>query len=193
MNRKITYTAAAALVTASMLTLSSCSFIDSFLAYGLSGIFGQGANTPASGGNNTGDDNMKTTSFESIIIDITGTEAATHEYEVLRTDGGVRISYYYGPWNYSDDEPKENYLEMRAEGGSELYEQVLGLVNDCSVKKWDGFSKSASGVLDGEMFSMSGTIDGENISAHGSNAFPKGFREFTDALWDIMKENNTQN
>ncbi len=168
-----------AVVMASVLTLSSCSVIDRLLALLMSGTV-------------TEEDDMKAKEFDSIIIDIQGTEAATQEYEVLRTDDGVRISYYYGPWNYNDDEPKEDYLEMRAEGGSELYEQLLDLVNDHKVKKWDGFSKSASGVLDGEMFSMSGTIDGKDIYAHGSNAFPEGFRQFTAALWDIMKEKNTQ-
>ncbi len=182
MKRKITRAAAAALITASMLTLGSCSLLDDFFSLKIWSIFEQ---------NDVKDeDDMKAQDFESIIIDINGTEAATQEYEVLRTADGVRISYYYGPWNYSDDEPKEDYLEMRTEGGSELFERVLGLVNDCKVKKWDGYSKSASGVLDGESFSFTAVIDGKELSGHGSNSFPGGFRDFTNALWDIMKENN---
>lgn len=313
MNRKITHAAAAALITASMLTLSSCSFIDDFLASGLSGIFRHAEDTKitemeeveirlyvdegakaykvekngsgvtvsyyrglwefsddidredcleqrveggedlykrildkansckmkswdgfsetndsvvdgssfnfsatldgkdirAHGSNaypdgfrdfrdeiikildeakKTGGDNMKASDFESIIIDINGSEAATQEYEILRTADGVRISYYYGPWMYSDDEPKEDWLEDRVEGGRDLLDEVLILINDCKVKKWDGFSKSASGVLDGESFSFEAVIDGSRLTAHGSNSFPGGFNDFINNLWKILKD-----
>ena len=176
MKRKLTAAAAAALLTAGMLTLSSCSAVEQFL-------LGLLSRKPITEENN----NMKAESFDSISIGIVADIAATMEYEVLRTDSGAQVSYYIIPWS-DEDTPKDEFLQQRAEGGEELYEQLLDLVNECDVKSWDGFSGYDPDVLDGSSATINAVIDGEEISAHGNNSFPEGYSDFVRALRKILDE-----
>ena len=126
--------------------------------------------------------------FDIITISEIGTEASTREYEIVRTDGGVTVSFYYGPWNFNEATKREDCLTNRIEGGDELYGSLRELVRDCKVEKWNGFSKSNPNVLDGSSFWLSGVINGKEVSAHGSNAYPDGYSDFTRALWKMLNE-----
>ena len=106
---------------------------------------------------------------------------------MLRTDSGAQVSYYIIPWS-DEDTPKDEFLQQRAEGGEELYEQLLDLVNECDVKSWDGFSGYDPDVLDGSSATINAVIDGEEISAHGNNSFPEGYSDFVRALRKILDE-----
>ncbi len=133
------------------------------------------------------DDMKHTAGFESILISEHRTAAITYEYEILKTESGVRVSYYCGAWNFRKDTDRESCLEQRVEGGTDLYEKIIELTNACRLKKWDGFSKAPRNVLDGGGFRFEMiTSDGKKLSGHGENACPKGYREFMAALRKIL-------
>ena len=66
------------------------------------------------------------------------------------------------------------------------------IIEDHRIRKWDGFhGKHPRGVLDGDMFSFEAVInDGETIHADGSANFPKRFREFCRAVYQLLDEDN---
>ena len=171
--RKLRLAAAIALTTAVILALGSCALLDQLLIVLLGG---QDKNS-----------DMKINEFESVEICMYTDEAGTRSIKAEKTDNGADISYYAGLWEFYDDIEQEDCLEQRINGGKELYERVLELANTYQIKSWDGFSESNSDILDGSSFNFYATLDGENIHAHGSNAFPEGYREFKNALWDILQ------
>ncbi len=154
---------------------------------------GNGAAAPGSsgtGGSSTanGGKAAEPMEFTRITIQEWGMMASAQAYELLRTDEGARLSFYDGPWEYDDDLEMEDCLRFRIEGDEVFYQELAALAGECGVMKWNGFSKSASGVLDGGGFSMSGELpDGTAISARGSNAYPKGYGDFTNALYDRLR------
>ena len=60
---------------------------------------------------------------------------------------------------------------------------IIGRVNE-----WDGFDKVNNNILDGEGFDFSAKINEVEIKAHGSNSFPKGYREFCNKADEIIKK-----
>ena len=78
-------------------------------------------------------------------------------------------------------------LQARKEGDASFYSKLARKFEELGLASWDGFSKSASGVLDGTMFSFEAEMrDGSRISARGSNAFPQNYGAFTDYLWNLV-------
>ena len=127
--------------------------------------------------------------YERITITEWGSMANTQEYEFIRTDTGAVLSYYDGDWTYNEEADREDSLLYRIEGDEAFYEEMKALASECGVVKWDGFSKSNPNVLDGSSFSFSAELsDGRALSARGSNSFPKGFGDFTQALYARLKE-----
>ena len=127
------------------------------------------------------------TGFESIVISEHRTAAETYEYELLRTESGARVSYYCGPWNFREDMDREDCLERRVEGGAELYERICSLAVSCRLVKWDGYHKAPKNVLDGGGFSFTAVMpDGRKLGGYGENAYPKGYREFMEAVRKIL-------
>ena len=56
-------------------------------------------------------------------------------------------------------------------------------LSDAGVASWDGFSETNPYVLDGESFSFHmETADGASVSASGSNSYPKGYRDTSEAI-----------
>lgn len=129
------------------------------------------------------------TSFDTITLSETGMRAFTDEYEIVRTDAGVTLSYYAGAWKYNESQSKEDCLAARAEKENEVYEQILKLLNECKVMSWDGFSESDPRALDGTIFSFIAIVnDGIKINATGSNAYPKNYDRFKDTIRGMIYE-----
>lgn len=133
----------------------------------------------------------KITSFESVTLTVTNGRGWTEEYEITGSEAGAVLSLYKGSWLYNESVSKESdCLEGRREGGKELYEDIIALMNECKVGSWNGFSKSAKNVLDGYMFTFTAKVNGgEKIYATGSNAYPRRYSEFRDAVTEIIKGN----
>ncbi len=80
-------------------------------------------------------------------------------------------------------------LKIRAEGISDedalmceedaaFMDRLSEIVKKHGMGKWNGFSKSDTGVLDGSSFSLSVLMDnGKSISAHGYMVYPDGYRD----------------
>ena len=125
--------------------------------------------------------------FKRSTLSETGTAASTYELEVLKTDSGVRVSEYNGPWNYWDDTSREDCLQARVEGGEDLYQKIALQCSAFGLRSWNGFSKSDPHALDGTMFSFEATLtDGTTISAHGSNAYPDHYRAFVEYIRSLL-------
>ena len=126
--------------------------------------------------------------FQRITLSENGMMASTREYEVIRTANGARVSLYDGPWNYHEGTKREACLQARKEGDASFYNELARKFEELGLASWDGFSKSAYGVLDGTTFSFEAEMgDGKKIFACGSNAFPKNYGAFTDYLWNLVK------
>lgn len=127
--------------------------------------------------------------FKSIVIDDYISDIAEDgRVEILRTDGGVRVSYYFGVPDEDGTVAREECLESRVEGGAELYEKILALANECGLADWNGFHASNDDVLDGGGFSFRAVFDGETVRASGSNAYPDGYGAFTNAIHRLLRE-----
>ena len=66
---------------------------------------------------------------------------------------------------------------------------IINLLNECKVIQWDKFSgANPRGVRDGWQFVFTAEVNGgRKLYATGSNNFPKHFRNFTNALNDMIR------
>ena len=125
--------------------------------------------------------------FEKMILDINNSMAESDEYEIIKTENGVKAVRYFGNW--SDEKDKENYIEKEIEGDEELYNEIVDLITKCDIKKWDKFAGEDPDVLDGGGFSFKAELsDGTKIFAHGSNAYPQNYWDFCNGLKEIVRE-----
>jgi hypothetical protein len=68
------------------------------------------------------------------------------------------------------------------------YARLCALCDELGLKSWDGFSGTASGVLDGDGFSVSVEFaGGERVHASGYMRFPRGYRMAKDALFSFFE------
>ena len=120
-------------------------------------------------------------SIDLVTLSTRGMRCAD-DYEIVKKDNAAEVSQY----RISYKEAKEERVLIRRATVSE--NDILQLLNDCNILSWNGFhGKHPRGVKDGIMFSFSATVnDGKMIKADGSQNFPKHYRDFTQALHDIL-------
>lgn len=123
------------------------------------------------------------TSLEIITLRESGMRYSA-EYEILMKDGKAEVSQYDIRYSHGED---QRLLTRRAVCEEET---ILDLLNECNFISWDGFNgPHPKGVLDGIMFRLNATVnEGKNIHANGSQNFPKHYRDFTDGLYNILKD-----
>lgn len=103
----------------------------------------------------------------------------SYTYDISKD--GDRYYFTFEGMDYHD------YPEMRAELAEGDLEKINQLYLDMHIAAWDGFDKTNTMVCDGSGFSFSLTFeDGKHLNAQGTNAFPDGYREFTDALEKLL-------
>ena len=68
--------------------------------------------------------------------------------------------------------------------------EVLEVLNSCEIGNWSGFhGPHPPHVLDGTMFSLDASVNGgEKLRADGSENFPPKYREFTNYLFERLRE-----
>lgn len=121
-------------------------------------------------------------SFETVFWRISGMRGST-EYEIVNKG--------------EESEFTEYMMRCAKEGGMERVpersvtcktERILEILNSCEVASWDGFhGKHPKGVRDGIMFRFELVVSGdEKICAEGSENFPKHFREYRDAMRELL-------
>ena len=122
-------------------------------------------------------------SFDKITLRISGMRS-TEEYELI-CEGDITAVSLYSIFYCSEDDKRRLVNSVSRDTG-----EILGLLNECRIPKWDGFSgRNPRGVRDGYMFRFEAELGGgEKIRADGSNNYPKGYREFLDAVSKMIRE-----
>ena len=132
-----------------------------------------------------GKSSEKIESFEIVTLRLSGIRF-TVEYEIVMKGKEAEITEY--EIRYGKDKDKDKRVPVRKTVCSA--DKVLKLLNDCELANWDGFvGNHPKNVKDGIMFSLNATVNGSRkISAHGSENFPKHFRELRDGLNNLLKQ-----
>ena len=122
-------------------------------------------------------------SVQRVVLRESGMRGSV-EREILVKGDEAEVSAYLIRYNGRED---ERVLQQRAVHPAE---KAVRLLNDCGVLGWDGFHGAhPRGVLDGIMFRFEATVNGDQtIRAEGSEKFPKHYRDFTDGLYELLKE-----
>lgn len=123
--------------------------------------------------------------FERLSLRINWCAAEDKEYELKYEGGKLICSEYFGRWQ--TDEERENYLENRLTLGEDKYKEICSSLGKWGVREWYGRSWSNPEVLDGESFRFSITEGGRRYEADGTNAWPKGYREFSSMVTELFK------
>lgn len=123
----------------------------------------------------------KIVSFNVVTLREMGMRS-TGEWEITANGDEAEISLYFIKFVQHEDVRE---LEKRAVCP---ISRALELLNGCNLLSWDGFvGNHPRGVKDGTVFDLKATVNGEKkIRAHGSQNFPKGYREFTDGLYELI-------
>ena len=127
----------------------------------------------------------KIDSFDIVTLRLSGMRFTT-EYEIVMKGKDAELTEYGIRYEKKEDKrvPKRKTVCN--------VDKVLKLLNDCELASWDGFvGNHPKNVKDGIMFSLTATVNGSRkISAHGSENFPKHFREFRNGLNALLRQNN---
>ena len=100
-------------------------------------------------------------------------------WEAERVDNGVRLT--------AEEMVHREYGEMTRETDESFMARLETLYREQKLARWNGFDKFNRHVLDGSGFSLYIKFaDGGRLSAHGSNSFPGGYREFKEKLREIF-------
>ena len=120
-------------------------------------------------------------SFSELTLRLSGMRI-TELYEIICRGDEAELSLY---WPRYENHEEKNELQKRVTVSTA---EIIELLNKCRVISWDGFyGKNPPGLLDGTMFRFNATInDGRRISASGSNNYPRHYRDFTDALYEML-------
>lgn len=71
---------------------------------------------------------------------------------------------------------------------SKVLDDLYQLYLDQRIAEWNGYSKDAVNVDDGDGFSLSMEFnDGGVLTAYGSNAYPPGYYDFRDKMEEILR------
>lgn len=126
----------------------------------------------------------KIESFEIVTLRLSGMRF-TEEYEIVMKGKKAEITEYEIRYEKNEDKRVPERKTVCS------VDRVLKLLNDCELAAWDGFvGNHPKDVKDGIMFSLKATVNnGRKIYAHGSENFPKHFREFRDGLNNMLRQN----
>ncbi|MBQ7647114.1 MAG: hypothetical protein IJS94_07585, partial [Clostridia bacterium] len=123
----------------------------------------------------------KITSFEIVTLHTSGMRFVKVQ-EIVMKENGAEVSEYGLRFK---DGGRERVLQKRVICSEQ---EILKLLNDCKLISWDGFyGKHPKRIKDGTMFTLKATVNGDRqIYAHGSQNFPKHYRELTDGIYALL-------
>ena len=106
--------------------------------------------------------------------------ANSYSYDVKREEDG-RVFFTYESMEYPD------YGEMKREVDGSFLDSLNAVYLEHNLCRWDGYNKYDPYVDDGDGFSVRFTFsDGKSMSAHGSNCYPEGYWEFSEAMHALI-------
>lgn len=100
-------------------------------------------------------------------------------YTVSEEDG--KVTFEYSSMEYTDD---ESYV---VEIDRSVLDDLNQLYLDQRIAEWNGYTKYAPNVLDGDGFSLMMEFeDGDRFFASGSNAYPDRYFDFCSKMMEIL-------
>ena len=106
-------------------------------------------------------------------------EIYSYEVEKDEESGKMTVNYELNCGNLMYSVPADE----------ELMQALSAVIADKNMRKWNGFKKTNSMVLDGSGFSLSIAFeDGSMIKASGSNSFPEGFGDAKAAIDELFEK-----
>lgn len=126
--------------------------------------------------------NKQIESFDRLLLKISGMRDAW-EYEIICRGEKSEVAAYTLCFSKGEDCRR---LDNSASVDTKV---ILGLLNDCRILKWDGFSgANPRGVRDGYMFTLKAVVNGDrNIYACGSNNYPRHYHELIKGITDMLQ------
>ena len=127
--------------------------------------------------------NEQITDFTKIELTMNGMRGS-EIYELICEGESARFTLY--ELRYDKDGDRRVPL-----GSAKIVtDDVINLLNECKVIKWDKFcGANPRGVRDGWQFIFTAEVNGgRRLYASGSNNFPKHFRDFTNALIGMIRD-----
>ncbi len=110
----------------------------------------------------------------------------SYSYTVKKEDDG-KYYFTYESMLYDD------FDEMKVEVDQQFMDYLSLSYELLELGKWNGFDKVAKNILDGDGFSLNITLeDGNTVSAHGSNAYPKGYSQAIKSIDETFEPLVTQ-
>ena len=113
--------------------------------------------------------------------------------------GGSSTDQIYDYKFYQDEEGTHltaelncGWEKLEVDVDAEIMDQLEEIVYTHRMEDWNGFDKTDSLIMDGESFSLCICfMDGTMITAHGGNAFPKGYGNaesaFNEIFWNLTE------
>ena len=129
--------------------------------------------------------------FTKLLLHEYGCTAEENEYELIKTEKGLRISNYFGNWwdEVDGEKSRKNCLAKRRGGNMALYNELSSELGRLGIASWNGFDETDENVCDGGGFWLDIELeDGGNIHARGSNAYPPNYHQFLDRLKSLFGE-----
>ena len=119
------------------------------------------------------------------IVELTMSGMRGSEIYELICDGDVTNAALY--WLRYTQDGDERVPAGKAQAKTD---EMIDLLNKCEIIKWDKFSgANPRGVRDGWQFIFTAEVNGgRELYATGSNNFPRHFRDFTDALNNMLRK-----
>lgn len=110
-----------------------------------------------------------------------------YSYNVSRSSGSYTYKIEDNQFTY-ELTGHDEYAEMTEPVDEELLGKLKDLYIESESYKWDGYSKSATNVLDGNGFSVYFRFaDGRTCSAGGSNCAPENYDRFCSGMEELLK------
>ena len=120
---------------------------------------------------------MAETGFFSIRFEnMAETEEDTYSVFLAQSDEGPEMVWY--------DEMGDPIIEVGISQNE--WDQVVKLINDCGVRKWDGFDEFDESSVSGFSFEAEDE-EGNILWAQGAGSFPEGFEDFEKGIRTVFK------
>ena len=127
--------------------------------------------------------NISRLDFKKIVLTKSAARGDTKEYEVLKLRDGMVATMYSGSWLYNESVKREDCRIGHGSWGESQYKSFAEDLAKLRVQTWDGFDKANKHALDGWSFDLLiEKAEGGTIKAHGTNSYPKNYREFEELL-----------
>lgn len=127
--------------------------------------------------------------FTSLLLHEYGCTAEESEYELIKTERGIRISNYFGNWwdDGDGEHSRKNCLAKRRGGNMALYDELCAEFESLGIASWNGFDETDDDVCDGGGFWLDIELEnGDRIHARGMNAYPPNYSYFIERLRSLF-------